>query len=196
MGREALIHAEIGSEAGEVRALLESTEMILRGEIGRRYPKEAMTEVTVVGGVLHFRFADESVRLHLGGKMAQSWAAAIAKPPPSLRVKLGLDKGSLAMLIGEITDAALAEATAGSLVAHGAEAQMMIAVIDNPGTLAEARRIHGCFPTLPLWTVYPKGSGVSFGDTAIRALLREAGFRDTKSCAVSDQFTATRYNPT
>jgi len=170
--------------------------MILRGEIRRRYPKSAMADIAVVGDVLHFRFADESVRLHLGNKMAQSWVAAIAKPPPSLRAKLGLDKGSLALLVGETTDDALAEATAGCLVTHGAEAQMMIAVITSPETLAEARRIHGGFPTLPLWTVYPKGSGVSFGDTAIRALLREAGFRDTKSCAVSDQLTATRYNPT
>ena len=47
---------------------------------------------------------------------------------------------------------------------------------------------------LPLWTVYPKGKAGQFGDTAIRTALRDAGWRDTKSCAVSERLTATRYN--
>lgn len=45
-----------------------------------------------------------------------------------------------------------------------------------------------------LWTIYPKGRGVAFGEREIRTALRAAGFRDTKSCAVSGLLTATRYN--
>lgn len=194
MGREATTYAEVGSEAGEVRAVLESTELILRGEIRRRVAKTAMRQVRVEGDTLRFRANDETVVLHLGVKVAQSWAAAIAKPPPSLREKLGLGAHANALLMGEIADEALAEATQGALVTDGAAAQMMIAIIGGPGDLAEAQRIHRLFPALPLWTVYPKGRGVPFGDTAIRTELREAGFRDTKSCTVSDTLTATRYN--
>lgn len=193
MGREATVHAEMRRAAGEVRALLESTELILRGEIRRRFPKMAMEQVRVDGDVLRFRASGEKVALHLGGKVAQSWAAAIATPPPTLRAKLGLDKGACALPIGEIADEALAAATDGRLVTDAAAAQMMIAIIHGPGDLAEVQRIHAGFPALPVWTVYPKGRGVAFGDTAIRAALREAGFRDTKSCAVSDTLTATRY---
>ena len=45
-----------------------------------------------------------------------------------------------------------------------------------------------------LWTIYPKGRGVAFGEREIRTVLRAAGFRDTKSCAVSGLLTTTRYN--
>jgi hypothetical protein len=41
MGREALTHAEVGGECGEVRALLESGELILRGAIRRHFPRSA-----------------------------------------------------------------------------------------------------------------------------------------------------------
>ena len=194
MGREATVYAEVGSEAGEVRALLESTELILRGEIRRRFPKAAMEAVLVEGDVLRFQVAGEAVALHLGAKVAQSWATAIAKPPPDLRAKLGLGTGARALLMGEIADEALAEATHGLLVTDGAAAQMMIAIIDDPEDLTEAQRIHAGFPAVPLWAVYPKGRGGAFGDNTIRTALREAGFRDTKSCAVSDRLTATRYN--
>lgn len=194
MGREALIHAEVGTQAGEVRVLLESTEMILRGDIKRRYLRVEIQQLAVDGEVLQFRSGGDTVRLHLGEKVAQSWADVIAKPPPSLRAKLGLETGALALILGRVTDEALAEATSGSAVTSGAAAQMIIAVIDGPDCLAEVQRVQGDFPSLPIWTVYPKGRGIAFGDTAIRTVLRGAGFRDTKSCAVSDRLTATRYN--
>ncbi len=194
MGREAQVHAEVGREAGEVRALLESTELILRGDVKRRIPKTAMEDIRVDGELLRLRVGLETVTLHLGAKQAQSWAAAIAKPPPSLGAKLGLGKGARALVAGKIADDALASATEGFLVKDGAKANMIIAIIDGPSDLAKAQKVHAGFPTLPLWTIYPKGRGVTFGDTAIRAALREAGFRDTKSCAVSDTLTATRYN--
>ena len=194
MGREAFVHAEVGAEAGEVRVLLESTEMILRGDIKRRYPRAEIQQLAVEGEVLRFLSGGDAVRLHLGEKIARSWADVIAKPPPGLRAKLGLETGALALILGSVTDEALEEATSGSAVTSGAAAQMIIAVIDGPDSLAEAQRVQGDFPSLPIWTVYPKGRGVVFGDTAIRTVLRQAGFRDTKSCAVSDSLTATRYN--
>ena len=85
MGREARVRADVGSEAGEVKALLESQELILRGEIRRRFSKAAMTDVAADGDTLRFIFAGETVRLHLGSKVAQAWAKAIATMPPSLR---------------------------------------------------------------------------------------------------------------
>jgi hypothetical protein len=193
MGREASTYAQVGNEEGEARALLESTELILRGPIKRRFPKTAVEQVRVDGDALRFRVADEAVTLHLGAKQAQSWAAAIAKPPPSLRSKLGLNDDARALLIGDLKDEALAQATDGRLTTNGAQAQMIIAVVEGPADLAKARQAQDLFPQTPLWVIYPKGRGVAFGDGAIRAILREAGLRDTKSCAVSDTLTATRY---
>ncbi|MBN9020688.1 MAG: hypothetical protein J0H08_01005, partial [Rhizobiales bacterium] len=85
----------------------------------------------------------------------------------------------------------LAEALDGVLVDEAGQASMAIARIDDGADLARAQAACG---SLPLWAVYPKGKAVPFGDAAIRTALRAAGWRDTKSCAVSDRLTATRYN--
>jgi hypothetical protein len=193
MGREALVHAEVGNEADEVRALLESGELILRGAIRRRYPRSALEGAAVEGEVLCFTYAGEAVRLHLGARAAEAWRKAITTPPRSLRAKLGLDKGERALLIGSFDDDALAEALDGALVEDGAAAGMMIACIEGPDDLIAAQTIHGAHPGLALWAIYPKGRGVTFGDSKVRAALRAKGFLDTKSCAVSERITATRY---
>ena len=191
MGREALVRAEVGRESGEVKALLEAQELILRGDIRRRFLKTMMSDMRVEGAALRFSCNGETVDLNLGTKVAEAWAKAIATPPPSLRAKLGLDGGAKALLIGVCDDPALADALDGMLVDDPDEAAMTIARIDGREDLTKAQATAG---TLPLWTVYPKGRAIPFGDAAIRAALREAGWRDTKSCAVSDRLTATRYN--
>ncbi|MEJ1935117.1 hypothetical protein WDZ92_33395 [Nostoc sp. NIES-2111] len=192
MGREALVHIQVGDEAGEAKALLEAQELILRGEIRRRYAKSQMEDVRVEGPLLLFRCAGETVSLRLGEKVAAAWRVAIATPPPALRVKLGLDKGQKALVLGACDDADLADALGEARTDARAEAAMVIARIDGPEDLQAAQAVCG---GLPLWTVYPKGKAASFGDTAIRKALRDAGWRDTKSCAVSERLTATRYHP-
>ena len=142
------------------------------------------------------------MRLHLGARAAEAWRKAITTPPRSLRAKLGLDKGERALLIGSFDDDALAEALDGALVEDGAAAGMMIACIGGPDDLIATQTIHGAhpglalwaiYPGLALWAIYPKGRGVTFGESKVRAALRAKGFRDTKSCAVSERLTATRY---
>lgn len=194
MGREAVVQAEVGSEVAEVRALLESTELILRGKIRRRFPRAALENLRAADGALQFTCFGETVQLYLGSRAAESWLKAIATPPPNLRAKLGLGKGAKAKLIGVCDDAKLAEALDGILVEDVREASMLIARIDDPNDLAAARRIHTSCLAAPIWAIYPKGKGVAFGDGEIRAEMRAAGFRDTKSCAVSGWLTATRYN--
>ncbi|MBV9566772.1 MAG: hypothetical protein JO172_01410 [Hyphomicrobiales bacterium] len=193
MGREAVVHAEVGNEADEVRALLEIGELILRGPIRRRFPKMALSDVTVEGEVLRFVCANEAVRLHLGARQAKAWHKAITAPPPTLRAKLELDKGARALLIGSFDDDALAEALDGVLVKDGSAAGMMIACVERVDDLAMANATHAAHPELAIWAIYPKGR-TAFGEKEIRTALRAKGFRDTKSCAVSARLTATRYN--
>lgn len=190
MGREALVHAEVGREAGKVRALLEARELILRGAIRRRFSKAALRDVRVEGPTLRFSHDGEAIALALGARAADAWARAITTPPPSLRAKLGLATGARALRVGIWNDPALAEALDGMLTDDVDAAAMVIACIQEPGDLAKAQAICGA---RPLWAVYPKGKDAGFGDAAIRAALRGEGWRDTKSCAVSDRLTATRY---
>jgi hypothetical protein len=194
LGKEADIHAEVGDAAGEVHALLERDELILRGDIRRRFPRTALEDLRVTDGVLSFTGAGQAVRLHLGDAAA-TWYTAITTPPPSLRAKLGLDRGARALLHGNCDDADLAAALDGVLTDDGAQAAMLVACITGPEDLDAAEAMQARYPRLPIWAVYPKGRNVPFGDSAIRDTLRAHGFRDTKSCAVSARLTATRYNP-
>ena len=94
------------------------------------------------------------------------------------------------MLVGECTDAELRAAIGASLTHDPDEADLVIAYVDGPADLDRAQAVAGA---RPLWVVYPKGRGVAFGATAVRTILRAQGWRDTKSCAVSERLTATRY---
>jgi hypothetical protein len=193
MGREAVVPIEVGRVSGEAHVLLESQELIVRGELRRRITKADMTSVKVDGDWLCFKHNGEQIKLGLGGKTAKAWADSIAKPPPSLRAKLGLDKGGRAFVAGTVDDTELAAALNGVTTSDAQSASMIIVRINSAADLKAAVAAHKHLAALPFWTIYPKGKGVSFGDTAIREALRALGYRDSKSCAVSETLTATRY---
>lgn len=194
MGREAVVQAEVAGQTAEVRALLETGELILRGRIRRRYPRAALQKPRVAGDMLCFTADGEAVRLHLGARVAEAWRKAIAAPPPSLRAKLGLDKGAKALRVGACDDDALKAALDGVTVRAIKDADMVVACVESGADLDRALAAQAARGELPLWAVYPKGKGAAFGDSQVRAVLRAAGFRDTKACAVSERLTATRYN--
>ncbi len=191
MGREAITHANVGQESGEVKALLESTELILRGPIKRRFVKSAITDVRITDKGLAFFCAGEGVTLALGAATATLWAKALATEPPSLKVKLGLTDGVLALVLGQWNDDALSTALEGARTDDPAAAAMIIACVTCADDLAAARQ---AAVTRPIWAIYPKGGAAPFSDAAIRGDMRAHGFKDTKSCAISTQLTATRYN--
>ena len=89
MGREARCAATWGAHRGNVTALLESTELIVRGAFRARAPIASLRGVRAEGGTLYFRAGDDDVALAMGAA-APRWAAAIATPPPSLAAKLGI----------------------------------------------------------------------------------------------------------
>lgn len=195
MGREAVIRVEVSGRTEDVKALLESAELILRSPIGRRFPISGITGVAVDGAVLRLTCGGEPIVLHLGERAAASWAKAITTPPPTLRHKLGLSGAAKALLVGDPDEAELQDATQGSLTTDRAAADMIIARVTGPDDLQAALNLVSEGPPVPLWAVYPKGRAVSFGDAAIRHALRDRGLRDTKTCAVSATLTATRYDP-
>ena len=71
MGREALCTARVGAETAEVTALLESTTVVLRGAIKRKWPIAALQNLRIEGEELRFEAGDEAVALVLGA----AWAA-------------------------------------------------------------------------------------------------------------------------
>jgi len=192
MGKEAQAILEVNGSAVTVKALLESTELILRGALRRRIARDQLRQARVEGDALVFEAGGESLCLRLGADTAVRWLRALQTPPPTLADKLGLKPGVRALCLGPCADAALQAAVSAYRVENPADATLLIAELNEARDLEAVLAVEATQPGLPIWTVYRKGP-VAFGDTAIRALLRARGFVDSKSCAVSEPLTATRY---
>ena len=198
MGREAETFAHWQGQSGEVRALLESGEVILRGGIRDRIARSAITGMAVDSGDLRLQTDRGPLVLELGAVEAARWLAALQKPAPSLAQKLGLGAGRLAFVLGRVEEAVLAEALAGASTPVLADAGLLVAVLDTPGDLAAAYGLAQSAPHLMIWCLYPKGrasavTDASITDATVRGYFRERGYIDSKSCAVSESLTATRY---
>ena len=196
MGREAPCTARVGTETAEVTALLESTAIVLRGDIKRRYEIAALQNLRLAGEELLFEAGDEAVALGLGAKEGERWLKKLQTPPPTLAAKLGVSADSPALLIGPTVgalDPALAEALAGGITTNVREARMLVAVLSKPSELPRMAEFHADMICKTVWVVHPKGPDASPSDTEVRTAMRGWGYVDNKTTAVSERLTATRY---
>ncbi|MEA1676543.1 hypothetical protein [Nitrospirillum sp. BR 11163] len=193
MGLEAVCHATWNGGAGEVKALLESRELILRGEVRRTLPLAAITAVAVEGDDLVLATPDGRLILTLGVAAAR-WAKKLTTPPPSLAQKLGVGPAAPVLVIGRVDDPALVEALEGAVAATPAEARLALAMVENAADLERAVAAHASLPAGDaLWIIHGKGPKTTFGEAPVRAWMRATGFMDTKISAVSATLSATRY---
>ena len=95
--------------------------------------------------------------------------------------------------MGESDDRVLNDSLVGATCAAVGDAYVLLAVITHWADFVAALAAAKQHPNLFLWCVCGRGSAAEMGDTAIRAMLREQGDVDSKSCAVSSGLTATRY---
>ncbi len=196
MGREASCTARVGTETEEVTALLESTTVVLRGAIKRKWEIAALQKLRVEGEELRFEIGDEVVALALGEKEAGKWLTKLQTPPPTLAAKLGVSAENPALLIGPTIgslDPALAEALAGGITTNLREARMLVAVLSKPSEIERMAEFHADMICKTVWVVHPKGPGASPSDAEVRTAMRGWGYVDNKTSAVSDALTATRY---
>ncbi len=196
MGREASCTARVGTETAEATALLESTNVVLRGALKRKWDIAALQNLRVEGEELRFDVGDEAVALTLGEKEAGKWLAKLQAPPPTLAAKLGVSADNPALLIGPTVgtlDPALAEALSHGLTGNVKVARMLVAVISKPGELERMADFHATMLCKTVWVVHQKGRDAYPSDGEIRMELRSRGYVDNKTTAVSDTLTATRY---
>lgn len=192
MGREAVCTAIWQGATAEVKALLESSEIILRGDLRARIARSGITGVVVQGDALVVDVAGSALTLELGSVEAAKWAAALLKAPPTLAEKLGLGGGKRAVVLGVVEDDALAAALDGATVAAPDDAHMIVAVVRTEADLASALETART-AALPVWIVAGKGKFATVSDSAIRTLMRTNGYIDSKTSGVSDRWSATRY---
>jgi hypothetical protein len=196
MGREAICTCDWAGEITEVKALLETSEIILRGGIRKRIPFNELQQVKVISDRLCFQAGREPVELILGSPAAERWAATIASPPPSLARKLGITSATRVRTIGNIDDEILNAALAEAAQHTARNADIIVALVGTPESLQAVLKqaMKQLMSGIPIWIVYAKGPGHPLNETAIRTLLRSNGMMDTKVASVSAKLTALRFN--
>lgn len=188
MGLEAESDIETAGATHRIKALLESHELIVRGDLRRTFRLSDITDVIARDNALHFTHDGTGYVLRL--PRPETWAKKMTTPPPSLASKLGLSADAPAFVIGAVTDEALAAALDGHMAASLDAAAQVVMIAETPEALSDP----GQLPTLPVWIVYPKGAKSSLPESAVRAHMRAAGWSDTKTSAVSGRFTALRFH--
>lgn len=193
MGQEILCHARFGAEAGEGKALLESGELLFRGDIRFRIAFTEIRSVAVEGDALVLCTARGQATLALGARAAAAWARKI-EHPPSLLDKLGVKAGLRVGLVG-FKDAELPEPLEGRdvEVVRGRalrDCALLLVAVTGPADLERLpawrqaiRRDGG------IWTVYRKGVK-AFGENDVRAAARQHGLVDVKVAAWSATHSA------
>jgi hypothetical protein len=193
MGREALCRVRLGGQASEGKALLETAELIFRGDFRLRIPLKSITDLVEDGDDLRVEYPEGVAVFELGARTASKWADAI-RNPKGLMDKLGVKQDASAAVLGVIDPAFLEELhsrTTQVSEALNRNHDLVFFEADHPadiarlGDLREGIKLDGA-----IWVVSPKGKGAQVKDTDVMAAAKEAGLVDTKVVSFSDTHTA------
>lgn len=190
MGREATAIAHWRGETGPVRVHLDSNALDLKGAIRLSIPRAAIADPRAEAGSLTLSANGESLAIDMPEADAARWCAALLKPVPTLTEKLGIAPDTPAFLIGETDDPALHAALSQGRAAMPEDAALLLAIVRGVTDLEPACALAG---QRHIWILTGKGKHATVRESDLRAWLREAGFGDSKSCAVSQTLTGTRW---
>jgi hypothetical protein len=181
MGNEVLTRVELGGQAAEAKALLETDEVIVRGALKARIPFREMKDVRAEDGVLHLRWNEGDVRIHVG-KDAAKWAEKI-RNPKSVLDKLGIKSAQKISVLGEVDGHFIEE-----LQARGADVSRKARRQSDVIFLAATRRedlqrldeLRGSLaPAGAIWVLRPKGNP-AISESDVMAAGKAAGLVDVK----------------
>jgi len=195
MGAEAHCSVTFGQKTAEGKALLETDELIFRGEgLRLAIPYKTISRVDAQDGVLRVSWPDGTAAFELG-PAAVKWAEKVRNPPSRID-KLSIRAGQLVLFVG-VRDATFREEieTCGATVlARGTTPVDAIFVaaneradLDRLVTLQKFLKRDGA-----IWVIRPKGSA-QITESDVRTAGRTAGLVDVKVARFSDTHTAEKF---
>lgn len=188
MGREARCRATYEGRSSEGKALLESEELIFRGDFRFSIPFKKIERMEVVDGRLRVNGA---IELDLGAE-AENWASRI-RNPPSLLDKLGVKAGSRIALDGLEDRAFLALLEQRGARLSRTEADLLLLLAETKAGLRKLKpELKRVKQSGALWIVYPKG-GKETTEAEVLAAGRAAGLVDSKVASFSPTHTALKF---
>jgi len=195
MGQEKGCRARFGKQASAGKALLETSEILFRGDFRLKIPFATIKSAKAVDGELRVQTADGLAIFELGAG-AEKWCEKILHPRTRIE-KLGIKAGAKVSLIGSF-DADFLRELKGltSAVAEGkapVDCDWIFFSAASEKELSQiAKLAKATKGATALWIVYPKGQK-SITENDVLAAVRKAGLKDVKVVGFSPTHTALKF---
>jgi hypothetical protein len=199
MGNELKCRARFGKQRSEGKALLETGEIIFRGDFRLKIPFAAMTSVEAVRGELRVQGPDGLAVFEIG-ESAAKWREKILHPKSRIE-KLGVKRGARVFVLGDFADEFLRELCAqtdqvtirAGTAAIAGEAECIFFSAPSRKELSavtkHAKNMNG---SVALWVVYPKGQK-EITEMDVIGAGRKCGLKDVKVVGFSPTHTALKF---
>jgi hypothetical protein len=200
MGYETKCPARVDDRAGGVReadaatVLLETDDLIVRGEARIRISRASIERVATRGGVLTITSSSAILTLTLGDTAAAKWRAKLEEAPKRLIDKLDVKPGAAVWLFGvddETLIAQVRERTPNVRTGRTAsECDVVFLGVEKPADLGRLpRAMEATTQDGAIWVVHRKGPA-GIADTQIFTRAKSIGLTYVKVARVSETHTA------
>ena len=198
MGNELNCNVKFGGRKSRGKALLETAELIFRGEdeaLRFKLPFTSIKSATAVDGELRLETLDGPAVLQLGANSAK-WREKILHPKSRIE-KLGVKPGQSVSLLGEFDTEFLSELTAATKFVKrnipDAPSDWTFFAANSEKELTQLSRVtKNLKGAAALWIVYPKGQK-QITENQVLAAGRKSGWKDVKVVGFSPTHTALKF---
>ena len=195
MGNEASCTIQFGKQLSEGKALLETSEVLFRGDFRLRIPFSAVKSAKVVDGELRLQTAEGLAVFHLGAA-AEKWCDKILHPKSRME-KLGVKPGARVSLFGEFEPEFLHEVMKLTETVNrgkiAVNSEWIFLAADSKQELGTLPKISKAMKgAAAVWVVYPKGQK-HITENDVLAAGRKAGLKDVKVVGFCATHTALKF---
>ena len=195
MGNEVKCTVRFGKQTSAGKALLETSEVLFRGEFRLKIPFTTIKSAKAADGELHLQTADGLAVFEIG-PAAEKWREKILHPKTRIE-KIGVKPGEKISLLGSFEADFLAELDplAGSVTKGkvAADSNTIFFAADSLKELSAVAKIAKSLKgATALWIVYPKGQK-SITENDVIAAGRKTGLKDVKVVGFSATHTALKF---
>jgi hypothetical protein len=196
MGRELECTVRCSGKTATGKALLETNELIFRGELRLKIPLASLQSVSARDGELHVRWPEASAVFELG-EHAEKWAHKILHPK-STAEKLGIKPGLVVSVVGKFEVSFIGDLKKGakafcydSKPARNSDF-VFFAAEAAPDLTRATKHVASLSSAGALWIVYPKGRK-EITEIQVLNAGRQMGLVDVKVVSFSTTHTALKF---
>jgi hypothetical protein len=195
VGNELRCKVSWGRQQSEGKALLETSELLFRGDFRLKIPFSTIKSAKAADGELRLQTAEGLAVFHLGA-VAERWRDKILHPKSRIE-KLGVKSGAKVSLLGSFDSdflkevGALTKSVSKDKVA--ADTECIFFAADSKEKLGGLTKISKSMKgAAALWIVYPKGQK-QITEIDVLSAGRKAGLKDVKVVGFSPMHTALKF---